>query len=225
MFPGVSVAASAIAAKTLGAEKAIAFFCQVDEALTASLLKRGLIHESHRPQPLAEKRIAVDRLLKEGDVIAVEDLAFGVLETPGHSECSLSFYEPNHKILLISDATGYYMPEEQGWWPNYFTGYREYMDSMRRLAGLDAEVVCLSHNGAIRGADDVRAYLAGAMAATEAYHQRIVAEARAGKPGRQIGEELGVEIHGKTPVLPLDFFQKNCGLLVKQSLKSEGIAN
>ena len=53
---------------------------------------------------------------------------------------------------------------------------------------------------------------------------RIAAEARSGKPARQIGEELGAEIHEKTPVLPLDFFQKNCSLLVKQSLRVAGIA-
>jgi hypothetical protein len=41
---------------------------------------------------------------------------------------------------------------------------------------------------------------------------------------RQLAEELGAEIHQHTPLLPLDFFQKNCGLLVKQSLKHEGIA-
>ena len=52
-----------------------------------------------------------------------------------------------------------------------------------------------------------------ALAATQEYHQRIVAEAKAGKPARQIAEDLGAEIYAKTPFLPLDFFQKNCGLL------------
>jgi len=223
MFPGLCVSASAAAAKTLGAQKAISFFCQVDDALTGALLKAGSISESHRPQPLAEKRIAVDRLLREGDTIAVEGAAFTVLETPGHSECSLSFHEPSRKILLISDASGYYMPEHNEWWPNYFTDYRTYVESIRRLAVLDAEVLCLSHNGTIRGAEEVRAYFCDCLAATEQYHGRIVTEARAGKPARQIGEELGAEIHQKTPVLPLDFFQKNCGLLVKLSLRHEGI--
>ena len=223
MFPGVCVAASAAAAKTLGAEKAIAFFCQVDEALTGALLKAGSIAESHRPQPLAEKTIPVDRLLHEGDTVAVGGTVFHVLQTPGHSECSLSFHEPSRKILVISDASGYYMPEHKTWWPNYFTDYRAYLESMRRLAGLDAEVLCLSHNGAVRGAEDVRAYFRDGLAATEQYHERIVAQARAGKSARQIAEELGAEIHAKTPVLPLDFFQKNCGLLVKQTLRHEGI--
>jgi glyoxylase-like metal-dependent hydrolase (beta-lactamase superfamily II) len=223
MFPGVTVVASELAAKTLAAEKAIAMFRQVDEALCASLARLGRIAEEHRPQPFAGSRIAVDRAVSEGDVIAIDGHGLQVLATPGHSDCSLSFYEPAERLLLISDATGYYMPERGAWWPNYFSDYAAYLASMRRLAALPAEVLCLSHNGAICGADDVRTYFAAAIAATEAYHQRIVAQARSGRSLRQIAEDLGTEAHNQAPVLPVDFFQKNCGLLVKQSLRHEGI--
>ena len=224
MFPGMTVLASEAAAAVLSAEKAIAFFRQVDEALTGSLLKADLITEEDRPRPLAEDRIAVDRIIKEGDAIAVAGaVAFTVLETPGHSDGSLSFHEAGGGVLIISDATGYYMPGDDAWWPNYFSGYAAYLDSMTRLAGLGAEVLCLSHNGVITGAEDVRAYFDGAIAATEAYHRRIVDEAKAGKSVRQIAEELGENVYEKTQLLPLEFFQKNCGLLVKQSLRHEGL--
>ena len=43
-------------------------------------------------------------------------------------------------------------------------------------------------------------------------------------PLRQLAEEFGAEIHRQAPLLPLDFFQKNCGLLVKQSLKHAGLS-
>ena len=224
-FPGLAVVASAGAASTLGVEKAVAFFRQIDTALAEALVKAGRLAETS-PPPLAENRIAVDRVVRDGDVIAVDDRTFTVLETPGHSDCSISLHDPAHGVLIISDASGYFMPSEDGthaWWPNYFSDYAAYVRSMERLATLDAEILCLSHNGVIRGRDDVRAYLAGAIDATRQYHQRIVAEAAAGKPVRQIAEELGAEIHAQAAVLPLDFFQKNCGLLVKQSLKQEGI--
>ena len=35
-----------------------------------------------------------------------------------------------------TDVSGYYMPRQQTWWPNYFTDYGAYLNSMRRLAGL-----------------------------------------------------------------------------------------
>ena len=41
-----------------------------------------------------------------------------VLHTPGHSDGSLSFHEPDRSILLVSDATGYYMPAANCCWPD-----------------------------------------------------------------------------------------------------------
>jgi len=233
IFPGIAVLASAAAAKTLATEKAIAFFQQIDQALGQSLAKSGAISQEDvarasspvgAPATPPAKQIAVDRLLKEGDVISVDGTCFQVLETRGHSDCSLSFFEPAGKILVISDATGYYLPEPAWWWPNYLSDYAAYLASMRRLAEFGAEVLCLSHNAAIRGAEEVRAYFQGALAATEAYHRRIVAEVRAGKPPRQLAEQLGSEVYQKTQLLPLDFFQKNCGLMVKLSLRHEGVS-
>lgn len=222
LFPAASVVASEAAARTLASEKAVELFRKLDETLTGSLVKAGLAAEGTGAEPLPENRIAIDRTAKEGDAIEVDQgVAYAVLETPGHSECSLSFFEPGGKVLILSDATGYYMPQSQSWWPNYFSGYGAYVDSMERLAGLGAELVCLSHNGAVRGAEAVAEYFRGAIEATRAYHERIVAETKAGKPVREIAEMLGAEIYDKTPLLPLDFFQKNCGLLVKQSLKHE----
>ena len=225
LFPRAEVLASEVAAKTLAAEKAVAFFAKMDGMLHAALVERGLVGSQYRAVPPAENRIAVDRVLREGDRIEVAPgVAFQVLETPGHSDCSLSFWEPGSRVLVVSDATGFYLPEHGTWWPNYFTDYGKYLASIERLAALGAEVLCLSHNGAVRGADDVAAYFRDVLQATKQYHQRIVDEARSGKPVRQIAEELGEEVHRLVPLLPLDFFQKNCGLLVKLSLRHEGIA-
>jgi len=224
IFPDLAVLASETAARTLASEKAVGFFAQIDEMITGSLVAREIIGAEQRPEPFAEKGIAVDRTIAEGDLVTVGPASFEVLQTPGHSDCSLSFFEPREAILIVSDATGYYMPEHGTWWPNYFTNYGDYLHSIQRLAGFQADVLCLSHNGAIRGREAVQAYFDEVLAATKAYHQRIVGEIKAGKPSRQLGEELGAEIHAKTPVLPLDFFQKNCSLLVKLSMKHEGLA-
>jgi glyoxylase-like metal-dependent hydrolase (beta-lactamase superfamily II) len=235
-FPGIAVIASAAAAATLGTEKAVSFFRQVDSALSEALFKSGTIADAgdalpkagivkDPPSPAAaENRIAVDRVVHEGDVVAVDGVSWSVLETPGHSDCSISLHDPQSRTLVISDASGYYLPGGDAWWPNYFADYAAYLRSLERLAALDAELLCLSHNGAIRGGPEVRAYLAGAIAATRQYHERILAEAQSGKAVRQIAEELGSEIYRQAPLLPLDFFQKNCGLLVKQSLRHAGIA-
>lgn len=223
MFPEAQVLASETAASTLATEKAIAFFRKIDAALTDSLVKAGALLEEHRGQPRVDKQIAVDRLVKEGDAIVIDGVAFGVLHTPGHSDCSLSFHQPESGVLIVSDATGYYLPEHEYWWPNYFVSYGTYLNSMRRLETLAAETLCLSHNAVIQGAEEVKSYFARAIDATEQYHERIVAEAKAGKSVREIGEQFGAEVYEKTQLLPLEFFQKNCGLLAMKSLKHAGI--
>jgi len=223
VFPNAQVVGSKVAAGTLAVEKAVGFFCKMDDGLTEALIKQGTVAEEHRRPALSENKITIDRVVGDRDTIDVADASFQVLETLGHSDCSLSFHESNRGILIISDATGFYMPAHVAWWPAYFADYGAYVDSIKRLASLNAEVLCLSHNGAITGAAEVKAYFAGALSATESYHQRILAETKAGKSVREIAEQLGAEIHEKTPIMPLDFFQKNCGLLVKLSLKHEGI--
>jgi len=224
-FPGAAVLASEKAAATMAAEKAIGFFVKIDATLTASLVAQGRLAADLRGTPPADNRIAVDRILAEGDVVEVDaSVGFRVLQTPGHSDCSLSFFEPTRKILIVSDATGFYMPDQDYLWPDYFSDYAQYMASIERLAALGAEALCLSHNAAIVGAADVADYFRMVLDATRAYHERIVAEAQAGKSARDIAAALGAEIHGRTPVLPLDFFEKNSALLVKQSLRHAGIA-
>ncbi len=223
IFPNASVLSSGPASATLAAEKAIAFFCKIDKALTDSLLKLNIIREAHRPKPLSKTKIPIDRAIKQGHTVEIGSIALEVLETPGHSDCSLSFHEPTRKILLVSDATGFYIPEHHYWWPNYFTSYEVYLAGMRRLAELDVELLCLGHNAVIQGSHDVAAFFRDAIDATERYHQRIIDDAKAGKTVRQIAEQLGTEAYEKTPLLPLEFFQKNCGLLVKQSTRHEGV--
>lgn len=219
MFEGVTVCASEIAAKTLSVEKAVGFFCKIDGMLTEALIKAGSITDKHRPEPLAENTIPVDRILAEGDTVAIGDLKFDCLATPGHSDCSLSFHEPTAGILIVSDATGFYLPDSDCFWPCYFTDYGAYLESIRRLAGLDAEIMCLSHNAVIKGREAVKAFFDAAIAATEGCHKRILAETEEGKCSEMIGNELGSEIYEKTQLMSEGFFQKNCALLVKESIK------
>lgn len=225
MFPQVSVIASKPAAKTLQIEKAVAFFGKMDGALTNWLVERKLIDSVTQSEPVTGP-IAVDRVVGEGDHIQVsQDIAFEVLETPGHSVCSLSFYEPHDRVLIISDATGYYLPDQDYMWPGYLTNYGDYLRSIAILSAKGAETLCLSHNAVIQGTEEVAAYFQRAVAETEQYHDYIVTQAKSGASVQTIAEELGADVYERTGQLSLDFFHKNCALLIKNSLQHEGLAS
>jgi len=191
--------------------------------ITMSLQKIGSVGPDDKPEPMEEMRIQVDTYHADGDLVVIGDVEYDVLFTPGHSDCSLSFHNPSDGTLIISDATGYFVPEDFCW-PNYFSHYGEYVDSIQRLASLNAELLCLSHNAVISGAEAVAAYFKGALEATEAYHARIIADVQAGKSVREIAGQLGEEVYAHTQLLPLEFFQKNASVLVKQSMEYEEIA-
>ena len=224
LAPEVRVLGSAVARQTLAAEKAVRFFAQIDAAITDALLDRGLIEARHRPKPLAAPTIVVDETIAEGDRVAIGRFDFQVLAAPGHSDCSLALFEPRERILFSSDAAGYRMSDGAYWWPNYFADYQAYLDTIRRLGALGAETLCQGHHGAILGRDEVQAFFQCAAEVTEGYDRRFIDEVRAGKELRPLAEQLGTEVHERSRILPLDFFQKNCGVLIKQSLRREGIA-
>lgn len=224
MFPNVTILASATAAKTLQIEKAVGFFRKIDGALTDWLMSRGEVAEPARPANTDTRQIGVDRTVGEGDQIEIEgEPVFTVLETPGHSDCSLSFHAPAENILVISDATGYYLPADDYMWPGYLADFDAYCRSIARLASLHAELLCLSHNVVVRGGEEVAAYFQQVERATAAYHDRIVSGARSGMTVADIAQELAAEVFDRTGQLSLDFFCKNCTLLIKQSLHHEGI--
>lgn len=224
IFPKARFTASAIAAKTLLIEKAVGFFSKIDGMLTESLLKGGVIEERHRPTVAAGPTITVDETVTDGDTIDCGSFSLRVMATPGHSDCSTSFFDAERRILVSADVTPYYISAHDYWWPNYFTGYAAYVASMERLAALGAEIVCLGHTATIRGADEAKAFFERGIAATRACHERIVADVKAGRSAQDVANAIADEVVAKLPpLLPLDFFQKNCALLVKQSLKDAGI--
>ena len=47
---------------------------------------------------------------------------------------------------------------------------------------------------------------------------------KSGKSVREIAGQLGTEVHAKTQLMPLEFFQKNSSVLVKRSMDYEEIA-
>lgn len=48
--------------------------------------------------------IKVTRILKEGDIIKTGKYEFKVIETPGHTDGSISLYDENHGILFSGDT-------------------------------------------------------------------------------------------------------------------------
>jgi glyoxylase-like metal-dependent hydrolase (beta-lactamase superfamily II) len=96
-----------------------------------------------------------------------------VYETPGHTRCSISFLLRPGNILFAGDAAG--VVERNGRVkPLFLSSYRQYEASLEKLLGLEAEVLALAHNTAVRGKDRVREFLAASLAETRQLKERII---------------------------------------------------
>lgn len=93
-----------------------------------------------------------------------------VLETPGHTRDSLTFYFPDTGIAFIGDTAG---ALEHGFIHSpYLVSYEDYLASIEKISSLQPRAICMPHSGILAG-DDVQRYLSEAAAAATAYKDMI----------------------------------------------------
>lgn len=134
------------------------------------------------PETTAEVRrstglVTVGRALDGGEVFDLGDRTIEVLSVPGHSPGHLALWDDVNRTLLISDAVlGETVPFADGRaaFPPTYRDTVAYVDSIRRLQALDAELLLTAHYPVYEGAA-VDEFLDGSLAYTERV-DRVIAE-------------------------------------------------
>jgi glyoxylase-like metal-dependent hydrolase (beta-lactamase superfamily II) len=198
-WPHLKIVAGEVAAKFLSKDSFIKQFKPTDDWIIDILIKRNVITE--RPAPLDEYQFTADVVVAEGDTI---DLGGGILwkvyHAPGHSPDHIALFEEKESTLTIGDITGYFDPDKNAFWPNYFVSLEEYCNSIRKLAALPAKRGLLSHNGVIEG--DVNGYLKKAMKATETFHKDLLSRIDKGEDRNNICTERTDWVYAFAPLAP-----------------------
>jgi glyoxylase-like metal-dependent hydrolase (beta-lactamase superfamily II) len=191
--------ASPVASEILTSKELLKEFLLVDLSIAQLMQARGELRKL--PVQLDSYSFEPDSVVKAGDKI---DLGAGMVwtvhDTPGHSACHISLYEEKEDVLAIGDAAGFYVPEKDVVWPNYFNSLENYCESIRKLADLPARRAALSHNGIIQG--DVKGHLAKAMTATENYHKELMQRLSMGEIAEKIALEKARFVSGLTDIQP-----------------------
>ncbi len=103
----------------------------------------------------------------ENDIIKVGELEVQIIETPGHSSCSISAYVPQLRALFPSDGGG--IPYKNKIVPAANSNYTLYMESLKKLKELQVEYMCADHFGYVYG-DEARDFMARSLeSAVEEY--------------------------------------------------------
>lgn len=148
-FPGLKVVASEKAKNVFGRPNAINLMRNLTRAAEQLAEHIGIeLAEFERFEPFE-----VDLTLTDGEFLDLSrDISVQVLETPGHTRDSLSYFIPQKKILLCSEAAG--IPDGTGYIVSEaLVDFDQYYKSMSRLSEVGYEILCLGHRQALIGQD------------------------------------------------------------------------
>ncbi len=87
--------------------------------------------------------------VSEGHRIDLGGVELNILETPGHSSCSISAWAPEFKALFPSDGGG--IPYDQTIIPPGNSNFTHFQKSLEKLKGLEVEYLCADHYGYVVG--------------------------------------------------------------------------
>lgn len=177
-FPEISLGASRRAAEIMKRPHARELMAALSEhvvPLVAGLPgidKGALLQGAFRP-------FEVDMVLRDGQVIELErDVSVEVLATPGHTRDLLSYYIPEKRILIATEACGC-LDQAGTLITQFLVDYDLYLASLRRLAALPAEVLCQGHHFVFVGREEVRRFFSRSIMEAQRFRDHVVELLRA----------------------------------------------
>ena len=158
--------------------------------------------------------LKVDMVVSEGDRITDGNFDFTVLELPGHTKCSIGFYENNSKILFSNETLGIY--HKDGILPICLTGFCDAIASIKKLKALELNGVLIPHLGLI-DKESTTHYLSIVEGEFMKAKEIILGNLKKGTPREQIIELFENEfIAGPiADIYPPDAARLNTTLMIK----------
>lgn len=144
-YPEIDVCASEAAWKIFAMPKAIEIMNEFSQ-LVADRMGAG---EGLKSYDHLWRDDITGMTVSEGDRIDLGGVELSIMETPGHSYCSITAYEPTMKALFASDAVG--IPYKDTAFPSGNTNYTQFQETLERLKPLQVDYICADHYGYITG--------------------------------------------------------------------------
>ena len=183
---------------------------QLIEALNRGFRDAMLRNRAYEPSQLMEvtfRPFAVDIELSDGQII---DLGGGVtveaLATPGHTRDHFSYYLANEKILFGGEAAGLLQCKGGMISSDFVSNFEEYLTSLRRLAALPAEVICLGHYLALAGEEEIKQFFKDSQRGALDYRDIIYQVLdEVGGSAELAAQKIKAEYYDTSPEIPESF--------------------
>jgi len=172
VFPNLKVAASQRAAEIIQRPNAQKLIGDLSESAISSIA--SIIEGDNRKNLIMDpfKPFEVDILLSGGQTIPLGDeLSVRVIATPGHTRDMLSYYLPEKKILICTEAAGC-LDQNGHVITEFLADYDSYINSLRYLMSLDIEILCQGHRLVFLG-EDVKNFLTKSLEAAKLFKEEV----------------------------------------------------
>ncbi|HSO20209.1 MAG TPA: MBL fold metallo-hydrolase [Desulfosarcina sp.] len=195
-FPKMKVVCSPGAAEVLTRPSALQRIADLNRFAAGMADDFGVVAGDAPFEPFA-----VDAAAKEGDRFEISSgTTVRIMETPGHTWDFVSYYIPERRLLVASEALG--TPDETGYIvTDCLVDYDVHYRSMERLNALDVEILCLGHICACTG-EDARRHMSGSLMQSRDFRrmvERYLDEAR-GDAGAVAKRVKAYEWDGKSGI-------------------------
>lgn len=184
-WPRMEVLASARAWEILRMPKAV----DTINAFSRMVTEKMGLSESVRAYDIFWRSDVSGTAVCEGDRIDLGGVSAGIIETPGHSSCSISAYVPEMKALFASDGGG--IPYKDMIIPLGNSDFTRFQQSLKKLERLEVDYLCADHYGYVTGGE-ARSFIGEAV--SEAARLRTMMEdayRKAGGVDEAVGELVG----------------------------------
>lgn len=167
-------------------------------------------------------QLRVDRVLENDDIIDLGSIKLHVVNAPGHTRCSIAFYEPEEKLLISSETMGVDAGNNKVI-PCFLVGYQISMDFINKIETLNVEKLLVPHFGIYEG-QNAKDFIKNAKYWNEYAKNLVIEDFKIGKTIDETIDHLRDVFYTETisKIQPPEAFQLNMSYLVPMVLKEFG---
>lgn len=131
------------------------------------------------PDPACLYPLRIDRIIEDEEIVMVGPVQVQGLETPGHTNCSMSYYLPGEQFLFASETLGVRYADGSVIMPGMVKSCRKTLESIHKCEHLPLQKIAAPHHGLMSG-DPVRRYFEDAVRVTEEHLHMVLASRDSG---------------------------------------------
>ena len=158
--------------------------------------------------------LKVDIPVSDGDEINCGDMKFTAVNLPGHTKCSVGFYQSENKLLLSCETLGVSYGDK--YLPAFLVGFGMTLDSFKKAKELDIENILVPHRGLISG-ENAKEFIEKSEKAATKTAEMIKELFLSGLNEEEVFELYKNKVYTEEikPYYPIDAFNLNSSIMIR----------